>query len=366
MEFAARVLADILLRLVPEAGGTIVRSKRPIRPTVVLGAAVAACVLGLGVLRIRHEPSDVPPAAWRYDDGGFTIDFPAPWESASQEDVLAELPVGAPVPGSAYRRTAGGLLLPRFVSAQTYFLGEIGLLRDMVRSLGNWVGGPVVPLEVFRTDVGVRIPSYRFEDRSQELTQATVLFRGRSGLAYAVAFTGRREDEAVVLAEARRVAAAMRYDTEPIADNEAAFAWLFDIPMDAVEATRSMTFRNVEQRDSAGQVIASMELNEAESFEECRAGALFLVNSFWLPVLASVREFDALVTCPSSRVAMRVGTQAMEPSVVRQFDRAGTMVFESTFERGATPRDNALIVNGSRRPLPSSGVVVHNAPIGRF
>jgi hypothetical protein len=318
---------------------------------VVLGTAVTACLLIVGVLVLRNRPSDVPPAAWRYDEGGFTIDFHAPWESASDEDVIAALPVGAPVRGSAYRLDAGGLLFPRFVTVQTYFLGEIGLVQDAVKSLMNWVGGPVVPLEVLRADLGVRVASYRFEEHGVELTQAAIIFRGRSGLAYAVAFTGRREDETVVLAEANRIARAIRHDSPPIMDGEAALAWLHDIPMDALEATRSMRFRSVELRSSGDQVVTSMALDEAESFEECRAGALILINAFWAPALATVREFDALVTCPSSRVAMRVGTRAMEPSVVRQLDRAGRVVFESTFERGATPRDNALIVNGSRRPI---------------
>jgi hypothetical protein len=366
VEFVARVAADMMLCIVPGAGETAMSSNRPLRSPLVLGAAVAACLLVVGVLTLRDRPSDVPPAAWRYAEGGFTIDLQAPWESARDDDVVAPLPVGAPVRGSAYRLASGGMLFPRFVTVQTYFLGEIGLVRDVVKSIGNWVRGPVVPLEVLRAHSGVLIPSYRFEDRDEELTQAAIVFRGRGGLAYAVAVTGRRRDEAVVLVEARRVAEAIRYDRPPVTDGEVAMAWLFDLPMDALAATRSMTFRNVELRDSAGEVFASMDLSEAESLEECRAGALVLIDSFWLPALGAVREFDALVTCPSSRIAMRVGTRAMEPSMVRQLDRTGTVVFESAFERGVTPRDNVLIVNGSRRPLPYSTMVVQTAPVSRF
>jgi hypothetical protein len=273
--------------------------------------------------------------------------------------------VGAPVRGSAYRLDAGGLLFPRFVTVQTYFLGEVGLVQDAVKSLMNWVGGPVVPLEVRRADLGVRVASYRFEEHGDELTQAVIVFRGRNGLAYAVAFTGRRADEAVVLAEARHVAAAIRYERAPVTDGEMSMASLFDIPVGALAATRAMTFQNVEVRDSGGSMFVSMDLNEVQSFEECRAGALVLINSFWAPALESVREFDALVTCPSSRVAMRVGTQAMEAGMLRQLDTFGAMVFEATFERGATPRDNALIVNGSRRSIPYTGVVVNGYPIAR-
>jgi hypothetical protein len=336
-------------------------SRGPLFSSMVVGAGVAVAALGVLMLRDRDQPSDVPPAEWRHDEGGFAVAFPAPWESASEDDVVAALPMGAPVVGSAYRRPTGGFLTQRFVTAEAYFLGETMSTRGTVTSLVNWVEGPVVILDRAQgAGSGVRITSYRFERRGEELTQAAIVLRGIDRFGYMIGVTGRREDEAIVLEEARRIAEAIRHDIPPLTDGEIRTAQLWDIPMDVVESIRSMTLRTVETRDSAKWSFRSFELSEAESFEECRAAAIFLANREGLPVfrLGSGDIFETLVTCPSSHVSIRVPTTNVR-STLRQFDRDGALIFEAASHRPVTPGEPLVwIVNGSRRQLRSDGSVV--------
>jgi hypothetical protein len=361
VEFVARVAADMMLLVAPIQSGAIMRSHRPLFTSMVVGMGVLAAVLGVLVLRVRDQPSDVPPAEWRHDEGGFAVAFPTPWESASDHDVVASLPIGAPVPGSAYRRDTGGLLVQRFVTAQAYFLGETASTRGAVASLINWVAGPVVTLDAAeRVAAGVRIASYRFENGGEALTQAAIVFRGRSALAYMIGVTGQREDEAIVLAEARRIAGAIRHDIQPLTDGEIMTGQLWDIPMDVLESIGNMTLRTVETRDSAKWSFRSFELSEAESFEECRAGAIFLANREGLPGfrLGSGDIFETLVTCPTSHVSIRVPTTNVR-STLRQFDQDGALIFEAASHRPVTPREPLVwIVNGMRRQIRWDGSVV--------
>jgi hypothetical protein len=361
IEFMARLVADLLLFVAPSRRGAIMGSRRPLFSSVVVGVGVAVAVLGVVVLRVRDRPSDVPPAEWRHDEGGFAVAFPTPWESASEDDVIAALPIGAPVEGSAYRRPTDGLLVRRFVSAEAYFLGETTSTRGAVTSLVNWVEGPVVILERARAaSPSVRITSYRFVRRGVELTQAAILFRGIDRFGYMIGVTGRREDEAVVLEEARRIADVIRHEGPVLSDGDLVTAQLFDIPLEALEATRSMTLRTVERRDSARWSFRSMELNEAESVEECRAGAIVLANlgAPRLPLLEPISVFETLVTCPSSRVSMRVSMANVRPTL-RQFDQDGALIFEAVSHRGVTPYEPQIwLVNGSRRHIRPDGSVV--------
>src|SRR5687767_8156037 len=78
VQFIGRVMADIM------------RSMRPRRPASTAIAVVAAAgVLGIAIARVARQDHEVLPAAWRHDAGGFVVAFPAPWESASDDDVLA-------------------------------------------------------------------------------------------------------------------------------------------------------------------------------------------------------------------------------------------------------------------------------------
>ena len=119
-----------------------------------------------------------------------------------------------------------------------------------------------------------------------------------------------------------------------------------------------MTIRNVERRDSARWAFVSMELDGAESFEECRAGAVFVAGLPSVVPLEPVSFYETLVTCPTSRVAMGLSLASLRPTL-RQFDAQGNLVYDAMFARGVTPLERSFwVVNGARVfQTPGEGLV---------
>jgi hypothetical protein len=348
VQFVARVMADMMRSMRPRSPGSA---------AMVIAAGIVSVTLGIAMSRDRD--TDVQPAQWRHDAGGFAVAFPAPWRSASEDDVIAVAPLGEPVPGSTYRRTAGGLLMPRFVTAQTYALGEIGSIPDATRSLTEGIVGPVE--SVVRAEIasrGVRVAAYRFEEEGEPLTRAAIVFRGSDADGYVIGLTGRRDDEAIVLAAARQIADSIRFDGEPLMEEDFAFAALLEIPLETLLAARAMEYTHGERRDSALWSLLPVAVPDAATTEECRAAAIpfFAQAPPRISFTSAWKGFEIQVTCRSSVITIRTNFRRFVP-LLRQFDSMGTQIYEAMNGRGDNPGGVATagtafwIVNGERFEL---------------
>jgi hypothetical protein len=304
----------------------------------------------------------VQPPEWRYDAGGFGVAYPAPWESASEDDVVAAWSFGTPVPGSAYRRATGGLFLPRFITARTYSLGAIASTREVALSLIDGVERPVESLtRVATVGRGGRLAAYRYEDDGEPMTQAAVVFRGRGASGYLIGLTGRREDEAILLAEARQIADSIRYDGVPprevIINNHA--TELLDVSLEVLGAVRPPTRDEFgPPRDSSGWSITPVTRSDLATVEQCRAGAMWLLEG--APVRSPLLGIETQLTCATSRIVIRRDIRSYRwPPTLRQVDDDGRLVYEVTFERSLTPREPIYwVVNGERIRLRMEPVTV--------
>jgi hypothetical protein len=250
-------------------------------------------------------------------------------------------------------------LFRRFVTAQTYALGEIVSIRDATRALTERIVGPVE--SVVRAEIAsraVRVAAYRFEDDGEPLTQAAIVFQGTDAGGYVIGLTGQRDDEAIVLAAARQIADSIRHDLEPLTEADFAIAALFEIPLETLLAARAMEYIHGERRDSALWTLLPIAVPDAATTQECRAAAIpfFAQAPPGISRTSAWKGFETQVTCRSSLVTIRTDFRRFAP-LLRQFDSTGAQIYEAMNGRGLNPGGVATygtafwIVNGERFEL---------------
>jgi hypothetical protein len=202
------------------------------------------------------------------------------------------------------------------------------------------------------------VAAYRFEDSGESLTQAAIIFRAMNANGYMIGLTGRRKDEAIVLAAAREIADSIRHDGEPIMDEEIGIAALLEVPLETLVAARTMGYTHGERRDSALWTLLPVAVPDAATVDECRAAAVpfFARAPAGIMTTSAWRGFETQITCRSSVITIRSNFRRMVP-LFRQFDSSGVQIYEATNGRSLNPggvitASTAFwIVNGQRFEL---------------
>lgn len=316
-----------------------VRSSKRGFPTKSIAAAVVVCALGLAIWIERTADSsgvEGPGVAWAYAPGGFEVAFPPRWHAAAPSPMSPMV-----VAGSSHRRPVGGILQRSYLSARTYDLGELeggATAYEAALSTQPRTDAPYYSLgKPSRAASGAYLAAYRIERPGQELTQALIVLRGRNSNGFAIEVTGPRSLEELLLREARSMADSIRQDGRVLAAKEIFLHAYLSISPQAAEAARHLQPRVESSSESGGRLRVTAAVDDAGTFESCRAGAVPL----WLGVLGRfiverhsrrLWAHEMRVSCPSSVVEVVYDLRARD-FVMRQFDARGTMVFEQDLTR---------------------------------
>jgi hypothetical protein len=288
---------------------------------------------------------------WADSTAGFEVVFPAGWSRAGDDgdgDRLA-------LDGSAHRRPAGGRFLRRSLSARAFDLGVIppGVTTRSLAALASGIRAPgetIVRPALARQ--GVYVTAYRSAARDDGGSSAAVVFRGRDGHGFMLEIKGHRDDETLVIDEAFAIADSLRHSQTVLNDMAILLAQSFLVPSGALEQARAMEvdterarameagFGIVRSSIPAGQARVPFVVN-ANLFldtgtgtardDECRARAVLLFSSGFpaaLGIMGTPKEFR--MTCQTSTVAIGPDLGMAPRLVLRQFNRAGELIYEES------------------------------------
>ena len=155
---------------------------------------------------------------WTYQ--GVAVTYPAGWKSADPSGAKQYSPSAATrIPGSFFTRRAAGVLRARNLSASVYSMGPLGPgaeLWQIADRLGNRTEASyeVVDRYAFAAD-GPFMLAYRFQNSGDPVTQAVILFAGPQRMVFMLEVTGHRDDEALLLGEARQLTHSIRVGSDP-------------------------------------------------------------------------------------------------------------------------------------------------------
>jgi hypothetical protein len=302
----------------------------------------AVGLLTMGVLAVafgRFGPdrgSDAL-AAWFSEESGFHVAFPEGWQPVRPSDLRHLLSSDlSPNAGSSFSRAAGGRVARRSLSAQVFSLGQIpGGLTTFQASLtaATRIDAPSYSLfKPSRMASGAYLSAYRVEISGNPATTALIVVRGRNSNAFMISVTGDREDEDLLMNEARAIAGAIRLDGRILNPAELFLHEYLDIPAEAGETTRHRAPSIEEQFVSNTRLMIMARLDRAATFDECRAG----LAQLWPGVLGrflgerhrrKLRSHQLTVSCPASTVELVYDLQEQD-FVVRQYDGLGNLVYE--------------------------------------
>jgi len=342
--FVVRVLADIMRALMPS-----VRAVSRLRVKH-LALASAFLVIALVVDAQRRGDRGIEPTAvtWADTTGGFEVVFPAEWAATN---AAGDEPRPA-MAGSTHRRSAGGALLRRHLTARAYDLGVIppgittrnlALLASGIRAPSETIVRPALAGQ------GVYVTAYRSAGSADDVSNAAVFFRGRDGHGFMLEITGRREDETLLVDEAFEIARSLRHEQLVLNDMAILLAQFFAVPSQALEHARAMEVDYAMTSSVVGPLPTPNEVRRlglqplvvnANLFldtgtgsardDECRARAVMLFSQ-GLPALPEIflRPVEFRVTCRTSTVAIGFDLRAAQPYLVlRQFDTTGEVIYD--------------------------------------
>jgi hypothetical protein len=342
--FGFRVLADIMRLLVPPL--------RAVNRLRVKHLALASLVLvaALVVDAQRRVDRGVEPivVTWADTTGGFEVVFPAEWAATDGAD--DELPRA--MAGSTHRRSAGGTLLKRHLTARAYDLGVMpaGITTRNLAALASGIRAPgetIVRPE--RAGRGAYVTLYR-SGSGDEGSNAAVFFRGRDGHGFLLEITGHRDDETLLVSDAFAIANSLRQEQLVLNDLAIRLAQSFSVSPRALEAARAMEVdyrmstlavgplpSPAQQRRMVEPIVVNANLfldtaTGGASDDECRARAVLLFSE-GLPSLPEVflGPFEFRMTCQTSTVS--IGPDRQRPALLlRQFDRAGEVIYEESVQ----------------------------------
>jgi hypothetical protein len=299
----------------------------------------------------RRGDRGIEPTAvtWADTTGGFEVVFPAEWV-ATHETGDETRPARA---GSTHRRAAGGTVLRRHLTARAYDLGVIppGITTKGLATIASGIRAPgetIVRPALARQ--GVYVTAYRSAVRGDGGSNAAVFFRGRDGHGFMLEITGHRDDETLVIDEAFAIADSLRHEQTVLNDLAILLAQSFAVPPEALEQARAMEvnydvtplavapFPPPTQTRRVQPIVVNANLfldtgTGSARDDECRARAV-LLYSHGLPPLPGVllRPVEFRMTCQTSTVVIEFDLRAPPRLALRQFDRAGDLIYEESVQ----------------------------------
>lgn len=335
IQFGGRIVADAVWFLVSAVigGGTMARN----RTKWSIAAALTVMVVSwIAVDRLREDQSgEATPVEWASATGGFEVAFPSGWAPAA-DTPPSSLPGSEVLAGSAHRFRAGGVIGRRYLQAQAYRLGEIEAGTTMYAAARSAQSTPDPShhniWKPSRTGSGAYIAAHRFERSGQALSQVQIVLRGRNANGFLIELTGDRDDEPVLLTQARAIADSIRLDARPLYDPEVFLFAYLDVPNEAGDGARYFQPSVADSAVSGTRLHVMATLDQATSIEACRAGSAQL----WLGVLGPflVERFrrrlwshQLLLSCPGSSVELLYDLRGHD-FFLRQYDAGGTLVYE--------------------------------------
>jgi hypothetical protein len=305
------------------------------RKWAVAGLTLMA-VSWFAVERLREDRGvEAYSVQWTSAVGGFEVTFPRGW--APTLDTPASSARGSVfLDGSTHRLRVGGVIRRRYLQARAYQLGEIeagttmyAAARSAQRAADTSYHNIWSPS---RTGSGAYLAAHRFERSGRTFSQVQIVLRGRYANAFLIEVTGNRDDEPVLLMQARAIADSIRLDARPLYDPEVFLFAFLDVPNEAAEGARYVQPSVADSAVSGSRLLVMATLDQATSIEACRAGSAQLWLGVLGPFLAErfrrrLWSHQLHLSCPGSSVDLLYDLRGHD-FVLRQYDATGTVVYE--------------------------------------
>ncbi len=337
MQFGSRIVADVVWFLLSAVLGGGSMARNPIR-----GMKWAATTLTLvavswiAVERLRDDQGvEASSVQWASAVGGFEMVFPPGWVPAVDTPPSSS---SGPVflDGSAHRLHAGGVISRRYLQARAYELGEMEAGTTMYAAARSAQSTPDASYHNVwspsRTGSGAYLAAHRFDRSGQALSQVQIVLRGRYANAFLIEVTGDRDDEPVLLTQARAIADSIRLDARPLNDREVFLFAYLDVPNEAAEGARYVQPSVADSSVTGSRLLVMATLDQATSIEACRAASAQLWIRVLGPFLAErfrrrLWSHQLQLSCPGSSVDLLYDLRGHDFSL-RQYDARGTLVYE--------------------------------------